>query len=109
MVLEVDVAPGLVHGDVDEGYGAVADASRRNVAERGHIGAAGVVHRNGREVVDLWGGYRDAVRWTPWGSDTVVTMSSTSEGVAAATMAPAHARCLLEYDRTVADCWPEFA
>ncbi len=52
-VLEVDGAPGLVHGDVDEGYGAVADACRRNVAERGEIGAAGVVHRNGREVVDL--------------------------------------------------------
>ncbi len=52
-VLEVDGAPGLVHGDVDEGYGAVADACRRNVAERGGIGAAGVVHRNGREVVDL--------------------------------------------------------
>ena len=52
-MLEVDGAPGLVHGDVDEGYGAVADASRRNVAERGEIGAAGVVHRNGREVVDL--------------------------------------------------------
>jgi hypothetical protein len=28
MVLTVDVAPDLVHGDVDEGYGAVADAFR---------------------------------------------------------------------------------
>ncbi len=35
-------------------------------------------------------------------SDTVVTMSSTSDGVAAATMALAHARCLRDHDRT----WP---
>ena len=62
MVLTVDVAPDLVHGDVDEGYGAVADAFRRNFAERGEIGAACVVHRDGRKVVDLWGGYRDMAR-----------------------------------------------
>ena len=109
MVLKVDVSPGLVHGDVDEGYGAVADAFRRNFAERGEIGAACVVHRDGRKVVDLWGGYRDGVKRKPWESDTVVTMFSTSKGVAAATMALAHARGLLDYDRTVADYWPEFA
>ena len=109
MVLKVDVSPGLVHGDVDEGYGAVADAFRGNFAERGEVGAACVVHRDGRKVVDLWGGYRDGVRRKPWESDTVVTMFSTSKGVAAATMALAHARGLLDYDRTVADYWPEFA
>ena len=68
MVLKVDVAPDLVHGDVDEGYGAVADALRCNFAERGEIGAACVVHRDGRKVVDLWGGYRDGVARKPWES-----------------------------------------
>ena len=109
MVLKVDVDPGLVHGDVDEGYGAVADAFRRNFAERGEIGAACVVHRDGRKVVDLWGGYRDGVTRKPWERDTVVTMFSTSKGVAGTTMALAHARGLLDYDRPVADYWPEFA
>ncbi|MBM7805025.1 CubicO group peptidase (beta-lactamase class C family) [Geodermatophilus bullaregiensis] len=105
----MDVAPDLVYGDVDEGYGAVADAFCRNFAERGEIGAACVVHRDGRKVVDLWGGYRDGVARKPWASDTVVTMFSTSKGVAAATMAVAHARGLLDHDRAVADYWPEFA
>ena len=87
----------------------MADAFRRNFAEGGEIGAACVVHRDGRKVVDLWGGYRDGVARKPWQSDTVITMFSTSKGVAATTMAVAHARGLLGDDRAVADYWPEFA
>ncbi|GAA4465319.1 hypothetical protein [Phytohabitans houttuyneae] len=34
MVLKVDVPRTLIRGDVDEGYGPVADAFRRNFAER---------------------------------------------------------------------------
>ena len=54
-----------VQGDVDEGYGPVADAFRRNFAERGEVGAACAVFRNGRPVVDLWGGARDATTGEP--------------------------------------------
>ena len=89
MVLTVDVAPDLVHGDVNEGYGAVADGFRRNFAERGEIGAACVVHRDGRKVVDLWGGYRDGVARKPWESDTVVT---TFSGRGSAPPSPCHTR-----------------
>ena len=39
MVLKVDVPAHLVAGDVESGYGPVADAFRRNFAERGEIGA----------------------------------------------------------------------
>ena len=109
MVLKVNVASDLVGGDVDEGYGPVADAFRRNFAERGEIGAACAVYRDGRKVVDLWGGYRDGATRRQWERDTVVTMFSTSKGVAGAAIALAHSRGLLDYDRPVADYWPEFA
>ena len=66
MVFKVDVPPDLVQGDVDEGYGPVADAFRRNFAERGEIGAACAVYRDGRKVVDLWGGYRNGITRAPW-------------------------------------------
>jgi hypothetical protein len=48
-----------IHGDVEAGYGAVADVFRRQFAQGREIGAACAVHRDGRLVVDLWGGYRD--------------------------------------------------
>lgn len=109
MVLTVDVPPALVCGEVDEGYGPVADAFRRNFAERGEIGAACAVYRDGQKVVDLWGGYRDGVTRAPWHEDTVVTMFSTTKGVSSLALALAHSRDLLDYDARVASYWPEFA
>ncbi len=109
MVLKVDVPADLIAGDVDEGYGAVADAFRRNFAERGEIGAACAVYRDGRKVVDLWGGYSDGIARRPWRSDTMVNVFSTTKGVASLALALAHSRGLLDYDEKVAAYWPQFA
>jgi CubicO group peptidase (beta-lactamase class C family) len=94
---------------VDEGYGAVADAFRANFRDRRELGAAVAVHRNGRLVVDLWGGHRDRRRTQPWERDTLVTVFSTTKGMSAAAMAVAHARGLFSLDEPVASYWPEFA
>ena len=107
MVLKVDVPAELMHGHADEGYGPVADAFRRNFTERGEIGAACAIYRDGRKVVDLWGGYRDGITRTPWRDDTMVVMFSTAKGVAS--LALAHAGGLLDYDERVAAYWPQFA
>ena len=109
MVFRVDVPPELVRGDVDEGYGPVAEEFRRNFAERGEIGAACAVYRDGVKVVDLWGGYRDGRQRLPWLADTMVTVFSTTKGVASLAVAVAHARGLLDYDAPVAGYWSEFA
>jgi CubicO group peptidase (beta-lactamase class C family) len=109
VVLKVDVGADALRGDVDDGYGPVADAFRRNFAERDEIGAACAVYRDGRKVVDLWGGYRDGVTRAPWEADTLVPMFSTTKGVASMAVAVAHSRGLLDYDAPVATYWPEFA
>lgn len=109
MVLRVDVSPELLRGDVDEGYGPVADAFRRNFADRGEIGAACAVYREGRKVVDLWGGYRDGLTRRPWREDTVVVVYSTTKGMSALALALAHSRGLFEHDMPVCAYWPEFA
>ncbi|MFG1607288.1 serine hydrolase domain-containing protein [Actinoplanes sp. NPDC049265] len=109
MVYKIDVPARMVGGDVDEGYGAVADAFRRNFADHHEIGAACVVYHGGRKVVDLWGGYRDGVTRAPWEADTMVPVFSTSKGVAAVALAVLHARGRLDHDERVATYWPEFA
>ncbi|MEM7285077.1 MAG: serine hydrolase [Actinomycetota bacterium] len=81
-----------VHGDVAAGYGAVADEFRRNFTERRELGAAMAVVRHGELVVDLWGGHRDRKRTTPWERQTLVTVWSTTKGMAATAMAVAHSR-----------------
>jgi len=79
MPVKVDVPLMLLRGDVDEGYGAVADAFRRNFAERGEVGAACAVFRDGKKVVDLWGGYRDGAARKEWREDTVVVLFSATK------------------------------
>jgi CubicO group peptidase (beta-lactamase class C family) len=108
-MLKVSVPEELVHGDVDEGYGPIADAFRRNFAERGEIGASVAVFRDGAKVVDLWGGYRDGIERWPWERDTLVNVFSTTKGIASMALAVAHSRGLLDYDASVATYWPEFA
>jgi CubicO group peptidase (beta-lactamase class C family) len=109
MVLKVTVSPDLVGGDVDEGYGKVADAFRANFAAGREVGAAVAVYRNGVKVVDLWGGYRNGIAKAPWQHDTMVNMFSTTKGVAALAIALAASRGLFGYDDKVVDHWPEFA
>ena len=109
MVLRVKVSPELVAGDVDEGYGKLADVFRRNMTSGQEIGAAVAVYRDGVKVVDLWGGYRNGITKAPWREDTLVTVFSTTKGVSSLAVAVAASRGLISYDAKVADYWPEFA
>jgi CubicO group peptidase (beta-lactamase class C family) len=96
-------------GDVEQGYGSVADAFRRNLSSGRETGAAVAVFRDGRKVVDLWGGYRDPATAAPWRQDTLVNVFSTTKGIAALMIAVAVSRGWLDYDAKIADYWPEFA
>ena len=72
MVLKVKVSPDLIAGDVNEGYGKVADVFRRNLTSGQEVGAAVAVYRDGVKVVDLWGGFRNGITRARWQEDTLV-------------------------------------
>jgi CubicO group peptidase (beta-lactamase class C family) len=97
-----------MHGHADAGFGAVADAFRLNLVERNEVGAACAVYVDGRPVVDVWGGHRDAARTSPWERDTMIPVFSATKGMASAAMAVAHGRGLFHVDDLVVDHWPEF-
>ena len=99
----------MFHGEVAPGFEAVRDEFARNFRERRELGAAVAAYHRGEKVVDLWGGYRDRQRETPWDRDTMVLVFSTSKGLAAMCIALAHSRGLIDYDERVATYWPEFA
>ncbi|MCV7413649.1 serine hydrolase [Mycobacterium florentinum] len=109
MAQKVQIPPDLIGGDVDEGYGKVADAFRRNLNSGQEVGAAIAVYRDGHKVVDLWGGYRNGNTRAPWQHDTLVNVFSTTKGIASVAVALAASRGYLSYDAVVADYWPEFA
>jgi CubicO group peptidase (beta-lactamase class C family) len=109
MVMRVRVPPDFIAGDTDQGYGKIADVFRRNMTSGKEIGAAVAVYRDGKKVVDLWGGYRDGRTKERWQQDTMVLVASTTKGVSSLAVAVAASRGLISYDAKVADYWPEFA
>ncbi len=98
-----------IHGIARPGYEGVAAAFAANFVAPGEAGAALAVMVDGVMVVDLWGGHRDANRTLPWESDTLANVWSTTKGVTALCFAMIADRGLIDYDRPVADYWPEFA
>ncbi|MGW5851384.1 serine hydrolase domain-containing protein [Streptomyces sp. NPDC055254] len=97
-----------VQGEVAEGFEAVRDAFVRNFEVLGDRGAAVTVYRDGRKVVDLWGGTKDADGTRPWAADTAQIVRSATKGVAAAVPLLLHQRGLLDLEAPVASYWPEF-
>jgi CubicO group peptidase (beta-lactamase class C family) len=98
-----------VHGHCDPRFTAVREAFEENFRERDELGAAVAVTADGETVVDLWGGWADAARTRAWERDTVVNVWSTTKGPVALCAHILADRGLLDFDRPVADYWPEFA
>ncbi|MFJ6053005.1 serine hydrolase domain-containing protein [Streptomyces sp. NPDC092307] len=97
-----------IQGAVAEGFEPVRDAFLRNFQVLGDRGAAVAVYRDGRKVVDLWAGTKDADGTEPWTEDTAQIVRSATKGVAAAVPLLLHQRGLMDLDAPVGSYWPEF-
>ena len=54
-------------GTYEAGFGPVVDAFVENFRIEDEVGAACSIVLNGRTVVDIWGGWRNADRSRAWG------------------------------------------
>ncbi|ANP57151.1 serine hydrolase domain-containing protein [Streptomyces griseochromogenes] len=97
-----------VNGTVAEGFEPVEEAFAANFALLGERGAAVSVYRDGRKVVDLWGGTKDVDGTAPWESGTAQIVRSATKGVAAAALLLLHQRGELDLDAPVGTYWPEY-
>jgi CubicO group peptidase (beta-lactamase class C family) len=98
-----------VHGSVMPGFEAVESAFRENFERRGEVGAAACAWHAGEKVVDLWGGLADRESQREWTEDTLALTFSVTKGLVALCLLMLADRGKLDYDRPVADYWPEFA
>jgi CubicO group peptidase (beta-lactamase class C family) len=97
-----------IGGAVEPGFEGVAEAFAANFAEHGEVGAACAVYRDGRKVVDLWGGVADRETGTPYTEDSLQLVFSTTKGATAACANLLAQRGELDLDAPVASYWPEF-
>jgi CubicO group peptidase (beta-lactamase class C family) len=82
---------------------------QENFEKFGELGAAVSIWQNGKPVLDLYGGFRDARRETPWTSDTLVLVWSATKGIGSACVLHVLQERRIGLDRRVAEFWPEFA
>ena len=62
----------------------IAPLFEENFAQFGELGAAISIWQNGKPMLDLHGGFRDANREKPWTADTLVLIWSATKGLGSA-------------------------
>ncbi|HEX5260794.1 MAG TPA: serine hydrolase domain-containing protein [Gaiellales bacterium] len=97
-----------VRGTVAAGFEAVREAFAANLGVRGDGGCALAAVRDGRTVVDLWGGSADGAG-RDWEAGTAAVVFSGSKGVVATLLLMLVDRGLLDPQARVGEVWPEFA
>ncbi|MEO5753246.1 MAG: serine hydrolase domain-containing protein [Chthoniobacterales bacterium] len=80
-----------------------------NFARFGELGAAVSIWQNGRSLLELRGGFREARREEPWTDDTIVLFWSATKGIGSACLLHLLQEKTIALPRRVAEFWPEFA
>jgi CubicO group peptidase (beta-lactamase class C family) len=80
-----------------------------NFERFGELGAAVSIWQNGRSILELHGGYRDAQRQHPWTENTLVLVWSATKGLGSACLLHVLQEHGIDLSRRVAEFWPEFA
>jgi CubicO group peptidase (beta-lactamase class C family) len=105
-----DILCGMdVSGNCDPRFEPVRDALAGQLASGNELGASIVVDVDGKTVVDIWGGWRDADQTSPWAEDTITNVWSTTKTVTNLAALMLVDRGQLDVYSPVAKYWPEFA
>jgi CubicO group peptidase (beta-lactamase class C family) len=98
-----------ISGKCDERFTALSDILSTQLDGGYDLGASVALVIDGEMVVDIWGGWSDEAKTTPWGENTITNVWSTTK-----TMTNLCALVLIERGQLdpfakVASYWPEFA
>jgi len=97
-----------ISGICADRFTKVKDAFATNFAVNGDVGASVAVVMDGELVIDLWGGFQDTQRTTPWQRDTLINVFSTTKTMSCLALLVLASRDLVDVDAPVEKYWPEF-
>lgn len=98
-----------ISGFAAKGFETVFDAFAANFAAGEELGARFSAFRDGEAVVDIWAGWSDRERTRPWADETLACLFSSGKAAMSVLIAAAVSEGRLDYERPVADDWPDFA
>ncbi|GAA3525931.1 EstA family serine hydrolase [Amycolatopsis ultiminotia] len=97
------------NGTVHPSFEPVRDAVAEELRQGTEVGLSLVVDVDGAQVVDLWGGHRDAARTLPWQRDTITNVWSITKTVTSLAALLLVDAGELDVHAPVARYWPEFS
>lgn len=98
-----------VNGHYDPKFEELRKLFQKNLDSKADVGASITVNIDGKNVVDIWGGYVDEECTRPWESDTIAAIWSSTKGVTSLALLMLIDRGLVDHKAKVAQYWPEFA
>lgn len=98
-----------LQGHCDAAFNNVRELLEQNISSAEELGLSLCVDIDGKNVLDLWGGYADQERSKPWSKDTIVCPWSMSKCVTNLAALVLVDRGLLDPSANVSQYWPEFA
>lgn len=98
-----------VQGYCDEKFTEVQALLQKYVDSGDEVGASITVNLNGKDVVDIWGGYANKDDQRPWEKDTITNIFSTTKTVVAFAILLLADKGLLSVTDKISKHWPEFA
>lgn len=98
-----------VQGTCPDKFAAVKSVMESQIASGEELGASLTVSIDGKEVLDIYGGYTDVERTTPWRSDTIVNVWSSTKTLSSLAVLMLISRGQLSAFDKVSKYWPEFA
>jgi len=97
-----------IHGTCDERFEALRDVLGASIDRGDDVGASVALTLEGELVVDIWGGWADEARTTPWDKDTIVNVWSTTKTMTALCALIVADAGELDFEAPVSRYWPEF-
>ena len=101
----------MMEGTVAPGFERVRERFAANFTRDDayqELGASLAVYRDGKCVVDLWGGHADRAHTRRFGRDSLINVYSTTKGIASIAIAMLVDEGKLDYAAPVTRYWPEY-
>ncbi|POS75282.1 beta-lactamase [Diaporthe helianthi] len=97
------------HGTYDPKFEGVFAKFKGFLESGQEVGASLTVNIDGKDVINLWGGFTSAAKTHPWKEDTIVTVFSTTKTISALAVLLLINDGQLSPNDKVSKYWPEFA
>ena len=97
------------YGEFEEKFQETYELFKRNIESDEEVGASFAVYKDGKPIIDLYGGFQDRDKKISWNKETIVNVHSTSKGIVAMVVAKLIDNGDLELEKRVCDYWPEFS